>query len=312
MENTKSSLICTGGAGFIFSHVVDYFLAKGWMVTVIDDLSTGSHPELIPIWEQNENFKFYKMDVSDINVQDLIIEIDPDYIIHASAISDVDFSIKDPEYTLKQNINSIINVFEGARHLRDLKKLLYVSTDEVCGECEVRKKETDILFPRNPYAASKSVGSLLRLAYDNTYLTIKDKTCETRFCNVIGSRQDPRKVLPRIIKSLKDGSPMPVQNGGKGMREYIFVENIPPLIDLLLEKGDRVYNVTNNDLMSVNELIERVEKITGRTIIKTEAHRPGMDTIYQLDNTRVKELGWSPIVSFDEGLKNYLIKEGVL
>lgn len=312
MPHNINKVLITGNCGFIFSHVTDYFLAKGWQVVGIDDLSTGSHPELVKEWELNEMFKFYHMDVSDINVQDLIIREEPDYIIHASAISDVDFSIRDPEYTLKQNINSIINVFEGARHLPNLKKLLYVSTDEVSGECEVRKKETDILFPRNPYSASKAVGSLLRLAYDNTYLTIKDKTCETRFCNVVGSRQDPRKVLPRIIKSLKDGSPMPVQNGGKGMREYIFVENIPPLIDLLLEKGDRVYNITNNDLMSVNELIAKVEEVTGKTITKTEAHRPGMDTIYQLDNTRVKELGWIPVVSFEDGLKNYLIKEGVL
>jgi len=312
MENTRSKLLITGCAGFIFSYVTEYFISKGWEVVGIDDLTSGSHPELIPIWKENENFKFIQMDVADINTQDVIIQEEPDYIIHASAISDVDFSIRDPEYTLRQNILSTINVFEGARHLPNLKKLLYVSTDEVMGECEYRKKEEEILFPKNPYSVSKAVGSMLRMGYDNTYLTIKDKTCETRFCNVIGQRQDSRKVLPRIVQSLKDGSAMPVQNGGKGMREYIFVENIPPVIDLLLEKGDRVYNITNNDLMSVNELIAKVEEVTGRTITKTEAHRPGMDIIYQLDNTRIKELGWVPIVSFEEGLRNYLIKEGVL
>lgn len=312
MEPIKSKLLITGCAGFIFSHVTDYFLAKGWFVVGIDDLTEGSHQELIPLWKENENFKFYHMDVSDINVQDLIIREEPDYIIHASAISDVDFSIKDPEYAIRQNILSTLNVFEGARHLPNLKKLLYVSTDEVMGECEYRKKEDEILFPRNPYAISKAFGSMLRMGYDNTYLTIKDKTCETRFCNVIGARQDPRKVLPRIVKSLKEDVAMPVQNGGKGMREYIFVENIPPIIDLLLEKGDRVYNITNNDLMSVNELIAKVEEMTGKTIVKTEAHRPGMDAIYQLDNTRIKELGWSPLVSFEDGLRNYLIKEGIL
>lgn len=309
---TKPKLIITGGCGFIFSHVVDFFLKKNWYVIVIDDLSVGSHPELLPDWEKTGNFKFYHMDVSDINVQDLIIREEPDYIIHASAISDVDISIRDPEYVLRQNTLSTINVFEGARHLQNLKKLLYVSTDEVMGECEHRKKEEEILFPRNPYAISKAFGSIMRLGYDNTFLSIKDKTTETRFCNVIGDRQDPRKVLPRIVKSLKENIAMPVQNSGKGMREYIFVENIPPVIELLLEKGDRVYNVTNNDLMSVNELMSKVEEMTGKTIEKTEAHRPGMDTIYQLDNTRIKELGWVPKVSFEEGLHRYLIKEGVL
>jgi dTDP-glucose 4,6-dehydratase len=239
----------------------------------------------------------------------VIIQEEPDYIVHASAISDVDFSIKEPEFTLRQNILSIINVFEAARFLPNLKKILYVSTDEVYGECEVKKTESDIIFPKNPYAASKATGSLLRLAYDNTYLTIKDKTCETRFCNVVGSRQDPRKVLPRIVQSMKDGSLMPVQNGGKGYREYIFVENIPPVIDLILEKGDRVYNVTLNDGFTVNQLVERVEEVSGVTIKKTEAHRPGMDGAYQMDNTRIKELGWVPQVTFDEGLRNYLRNE---
>lgn len=309
MDNTKPKLVILGNCGFIFSHVTDYFLKKGWSVVGIDDLTAGSHPELIDEWRETGRFTFYHQDCAEMSVQDIIIQEEPDYIIHASAISDVDFSIKNPEFTLRQNILSTINVFEAARFLPNLKKLLYVSTDEVLGNCEVKKTEADILFPKNPYSASKAVGSLLRLAYDNTYLTLKDKTCETRFCNVVGKRQDPRKVLPRIIKSMKDGSPMPVQNGGSGYREYIFVENIPPVIDLLLEKGDRVYNVTLNDGFTVNELIERIEQASGVKVTKTEAHRPGMDMAYRMDNTRIKELGWTPLVTFEEGLANYLKDE---
>ena len=82
MDNTKPKLLITGNCGFIFSHVTDYFLSKGWEVIGIDDLTTGSHPELIPIWKLNPLFKFYQMDVSDINVQDIIIQEEPDYIIH--------------------------------------------------------------------------------------------------------------------------------------------------------------------------------------------------------------------------------------
>lgn len=292
--------------GFIFSHVTDYFLAKGWEVVVLDDMSEGSHPELLGVWVKYPNFKFYHIDVSDINVQDTIIREEPDYIIHASAISDVDFSIKDPEYTLNQNIISIVNVFEAARHLPHLKKLLYVSTDEVYGECEVKKTESDIIFPKNPYAASKAVGSLLRIAYDNTYLTIKDKTCETRFCNVFGERQDERKVLSRIKKSLHDNALIPIQNGGKGYREYIYVKNIPPVIDLLLEKGDRVYNVTTNNGYTVNELLDKCEEVTGKTPKTTEAHRPGMDMKYQMSSERLRDIGWTPLYTFEEGLAEYL------
>lgn len=306
MDSTKPKLLITGGLGFIFSHVTQYFVKKGWNVVVIDDLSVGSHPEII-----DGSFKFYEMDCAVTTIQRVIIEENPDYIIHASAISDVDFSIREPQYTLYQNVLSTINVFEALRWCSNLKKFLYVSTDEVYGECEHKKDESEIIFPKNPYSASKAIGSILRLAYDNTYHILKDKTCETRFCNVFGRRQDERKVLSRIVKSIKDREPMPVQNGGVGKREYIYVKNIPPVIELLLEKGDRVYNVTNNDLLSVNELIEKVENIAEVKLKKTETHRPGMDMIYQMDASRLKEMGWKPLYTLEEGLAEYLREEGV-
>lgn len=302
MVHTKPKIIITGGLGFIFSHVTEYFVKKDWEVIVFDDLTAGSHREII-----DGSFRFYEKDVADLSIQDLIIKEDPDYIVHASAISDVDFSIKDPEYTLKQNILSNINVFEAARFCPNLKKLLYVSTDEVYGECETLKTESDIIFPKNPYSASKAVGSLLRIAYDNTYNFLKDKTCETRFCNVFGERQDTRKIFPKIKEAIDKGTTIPVHNEGKGYREYLYVKNIPPVIELLLEKGDRVYNVTTNDGFTVANLIKKCEETTGTKIQTTESHRPGMDLIYQMDNTRLVELGWKPLYTLEEGIKNYLL-----
>lgn len=302
MENTSPKIVITGGVGFIFSYVTEYFVRKGWQVVVLDDLTEGSHPEII-----DDSFKFIQIDCADTKVQDIIIAENPDYIIHAAAISDVDFSIKDPEFLLKQNINANINIFESARFCPNLKKLLYVSTDEVYGECETLKTESDIIFPKNPYSVSKATGSLLRLAYDNTYLSIKDKTCETRFCNVFGKRQDPRKILSRIKKSIDENTAVPVHNGGKGYREYIYVKNIPPLLDMLLEKGDRVYNVTLNDGYTVENLVKKCSEVAEVEIKTTEAHRPGMDAIYQMDSTRVKELGWTPLYTFEDGLREYLL-----
>lgn len=302
MDNKKIKLICTGGLGFIFSYVTEYFVRKGWDVLVIDDLSEGSHPEII-----DGSFRFIQMDCADSKVQDLIIAENPDYIIHAAAISDVDFSIRDPEYILKQNIMANVNIFEAARFCTNLKKFLYVSTDEVYGECETLKTEADIIFPKNPYSTSKAMGSLMRIAYDNTYLSMKDKTCETRFCNVFGKRQDPRKILSRIKKSMEENTAVPVHNGGTGYREYIYVKNIPPLLDMLLEKGDRVYNVTLNDGYTVQDLIKKCSEVTNTEIKTTESHRPGMDEKYQMDATRVRELGWTPLYAFEEGLREYLL-----
>lgn len=303
MSNTNSpKLVISGGLGFIFSYVTEYFVKKGWDVLVLDDKSAGSHPEII-----NGTFRFIEIDCADTKVQDIIIKENPDYIIHAAAISDVDFSIKDPEYTLKQNINANINLFEAARYCPNLKKFLYVSTDEVYGECENKKDESAIIFPKNPYSISKAVGSLMRLGYDNTYLSMKDKTCETRFCNVFGGRQDTRKVLSRIKQSIQDNTPIPVHNGGTGYREYIYVKNIPPVLDMLLEKGDRVYNVTLNDGYTVQDLIKKCGEVVGKELVTTESHRPGMDEKYQMDNTRIKELGWIPLYNFEESLREYLL-----
>ncbi|MBA3789277.1 GDP-mannose 4,6-dehydratase [Patescibacteria group bacterium] len=300
---TKPKIIITGGLGFIFSHVTEYFVQKGWKVVVIDNESTGSHPEIV-----DGSFEYHKMSVCDREVINLIRAAAPDYVIHAAAISDVDYSLREPYKTLEENILANLNVFEACRELDSLKNFIYVSTDEVYGECEHRKKEDEIIFPRNPYACSKAVGSIMRYTYDNSYPNLLDKTSETRFCNVFGPRQDTRKILPLIKHALETDEPIPIHNGGLGYREYIYVKNIPPAIDLILEKGNRTYNLTLNDGFTVGELIQQAEKVTGKKIKVYDEHRPGMDMKYQMDASRIKdELGWKPLYTFEEGLKEYFV-----
>jgi len=305
IKKDSPKIVITGGLGFIFSHVTEYFVKKGWNVVVIDNLSEGSHPEII-----DGSFVHYITHTADPEVIKNIINENPDYVIHSAAISDVDYSIREPFRTLKKNIMGNLNVFEACRQLKNLKKFIYVSTDEVYGECEHKKKEDEIIFPKNPYSCSKAVGSLMRIAFDNTYPELKNKTAETRFCNVFGPRQDTRKIMPLIKHSIETGSSIPLHNEGKGYREYIYVKNIPPAVDLILEKGDRTYNVTLNDGLTVHELIARAEKVTGKKINTHATNRPGMDMKYQMDASRIKdELGWKPIYSFEEGLKEYLCEK---
>jgi dTDP-glucose 4,6-dehydratase len=300
--NKNPKLLITGGLGFIFSHVTEYFVAKGWEVVVIDNESAGSHPEII-----DGSFKYYKMNVADKAVIAVIKNELPEYVIHAAAISDVDYSIKEPHKTLSENMLGNLNVFEACRELSSLKKFIYVSTDEVYGECEHPKKEDEILFPKNPYSASKAIGSLMRLAFGSTYENMIETTAETRFCNVFGPRQDTRKIMPLLKHSLKTGEPIPLHNKGTGYREYIYVKNIPSAIELILEKGNRTYNLTLNDGLSVHDLIEKAEKVTGKKINTYPENRPGMDMKYQMDANRIKEeLGWRPLYTFEEGLQEYL------
>lgn len=301
----KKKLLITGGLGFIFSHVTEYFVAKGWDVVVIDNESAGSHLEII-----DGSFKYYKLNVCDRSVIDLVREEAPEYVIHAAAISDVDYSIREPYKTLSENIDANLNMFEACRELESLKNFAYVSTDEIYGECDHPKGEAEIIWPKNPYSASKAVGSLLRIAYDNTYGHLKDKTVETRFCNVFGPRQDTRKIMPLIKHSLITGEPIPVHNGGKGYREYIYVKDIPPAMELVLEKGHRTYNITLNAGYTVDQLIDAAERVTGKKINTFVETRPGMDMKYQMDSSRIRnELGWIPKYSFEDALREYLTKE---
>lgn len=302
-------VLITGGAGFIFSHVTEYLLERGWKVTVIDNLSAGSHPELIPQWKKEyPNFTFHEADVSFATVAALIERINPTHVVHAAAISDVDYSIKEPTKTVLANQNGTLQVFEAARKLKHLEKLLYVSTDEVYGECDHPKTEDEILFPKNPYALSKAFGSLLRLTYDNTYPELRDKTCETRFCNVFGPRQDTRKVIPAIKAALAGGNPLPLHNEGSGYRQFIHVLEIPPVIELLLEQGTRTYNVTASQGHTVQELLYMAEEIAGRQVPTVRARRSGMDMRYNMSAGRLdREFGWQPKRDFYHSFKEYLL-----
>ncbi len=298
----RKKVLITGGLGFIFSHVTEYFVKKGWDVVVLDKQSTGSHPEII-----DGSFKNYRIDVCKPEAIDIIFKENPDYLIHAAAISDVDDSTNKPHRILEKNITANINLFEAARRLTNLKKFIYVSTDEVYGECGHKMKEGELLHPKNPYSASKAAGSLMHMAYENTYPHLHGKIAETRFCNVFGPRQDTRKIVPLIKHALETGDTIPIHNEGKGYREYIYVKNIPPAIELILEKGEGIYNLTINDGFTVQELIARAENVTGKKIATTPTNRPGMDMKYQMDATRIQiDLGWTPQYTFDEGLAEYL------
>lgn len=274
----------------------------------IDNLSAGSHPELLPEYKKHSNFTFVEYDVSFQPVVPIITTFNPEYIIHAAAISDVDYSIKQPVKTIQSNINGTINIFEAARQLKNLKKLLYVSTDEVYGECDHAKREDEIIFPKNPYSLSKAFGSIMRLAYDNTYPELKDKTVETRFCNVFGERQDDRKIIPAIKRALSGGKPLELHNGGTGYRQYIHVSEIPPLIGLILELGSRTYNITTSEGFTVNELVEKAEAITKQRVFTKPGKRAGMDIRYEMSSDRIRdEFNWQPSKSFQEHFEEYLL-----
>lgn len=307
----KSKVLITGGLSFIMSHVTEWFVMRGYEVIVIDNCSVGSHPEIV-----DGSFKFYQCDLTTDESWKIIVEEMPEYIIHAAAQSDVDFSLKNPRQTIVNNVLSMVNVFKGARNVarmsENFKRLLYVNTDEVYGECEHPKNEEELMFPRNPYSASKAMCAYIRTSYDCSFPELKEKTAEIRMCNIFGPRQDTRKIMPLLVRAVKNGDTVPLQNEGEGYREYLYVKNIPLVIEAVLLRGHRVYNVTNNDGFTVVELIKKFEEITGKKIKTKPANRPSHDRWYRMDNSRLKELGWHPLYSFEDGLREYLKIENIL
>lgn len=301
-SEVKNTVLITGGLGFIFSHVVEYLVEKGWDVHVADNLSEGSHPEVLAAL--GDKIHFYNFDVSTPRIEELLHSLKPQYVIHAAANSDVDHSIKDPFFTFNNNVVSTVRIFEACRTMENLKRLLYVSTDEVYGECSHKRKEDEIIFPRNPYAFSKAAGSILRLAWDNTYADLYKKTAETRFCNVFGPRQDPRKIIPAIKRALDTGQPFTLHDEGVAYREWIYVKEVPPLVEQLLQKGSRTYNITANMGYTVTELIRKAEQIAGKPVPVVHGTRAGMDLRYEMDGTRFREeFNWKPRYEFDKAFE---------
>ncbi len=295
------SIVITGGLGFIFSYVTEFFVEKGWRVVVIDNLSEGSHPEIV-----DGSFTHYNLHMADPRAIDVIVREAPDYLVHAAAITDVDYSIREPYRTFKKNMLGTAHAYEAARQLPELKKFMYIGTDEIYGECDHPMKEDEIILPRSPYSCSKAFGSLMRTTYENTYPHLAEKIVETRMCNIFGERQDTRKIFPQIKKSIAEGYSIPLHNEGIGYREYLYVKNIPSALELLLLKGSGVYNITGNDGLTVHELIQKAEMLTGKKVTTHPSNRPGMDQKYQVDGSRLSSLGWKPEYSFEQGFKEYL------
>lgn len=277
----KQRILITGGLGFIFSHVAEYFAANGNFVMVLDNLSDGSHTELLEKWEDNNNIGIATLDVNDLPPKiHWANEQNFDYIIHAAAESNVDKSIDNQLAFLHSNVNGTVATLEYAKTQPNLKKFLYVGTDEQYGSTTTWRTPQDPLNPGNPYSASKASGSHFCWAYKNTYgLPVQ----EIRMCNIVGRRQATTKILPRLIQQIQQDEPMPIYDGGQQTREYMDVRDVAPLIERVLGDGrEMIFNLTFNQELSIIEVVQEVERILGKETQKIPASRPGHDRHYRM------------------------------
>jgi len=318
----KKTILITGGAGFIGSHVVRLFVNNypDNLIVNLDTLTYAGNLENLTDVEDKENYKFVKGDINDTEfINNLFNEFKFDAVIHLAAESHVDRSISNPLEFIQTNILGTMNLLNSARQIwkdkMDGKMFYHISTDEVYGSLgnEGLFVETTSYDPRSPYSASKASSDHLVRAYFHTYkLPVVISNCSNNY----GGNQFPEKLIPLAINNIKNKKAIPIYGKGENVRDWLYVKDHANAIELIFNKGKvgETYNIggnnewTNIDL--IRKLCEVMDKKLGRNtgesakLITFVKDRAGHDLRYAIDSTKLQnELKWKPSLQFEEGIE---------
>ncbi len=314
------SILITGGAGFIGSHLVRHFVNRypQYRIINLDALTYAGNLENLRDVESSDNYRFVKGDICDADLlNQLFVEESIDGVIHLAAESHVDRSILDPLSFVKTNVLGTTTLLQAARTAwgdRKDVRFYHVSTDEVYGSLEPGDyfTETTAYDPRSPYSASKASSDHFVRAYGNTYgMPFVVSNCSNNY----GSYQFPEKLLPLFISNIVNRQSLPVYGKGDNVRDWLWVVDHCRAIDVIFHNGTNgeTYNIGGNNewknIDLIHLLIRQVdEKLgnepgTSHKLITYVTDRPGHDHRYAIDPSKLEaELGWSPSVTFEEGL----------
>lgn len=302
-------LLVTGGAGFIGSNFILYWLKKYPQDKLInlDKLTYAGNLENLKSVDKNPNYEFVQGDICNPQLVNSLVE-KIDVVVHFAAESHVDRSIIDPAPFIKTNIEGTYVLLEAALKNK-IKRFHHVSTDEVFGALELNSKEKfndkTPYNPHSPYSASKASSDHLVRSYTTTYnLPTTISNCSNNF----GPYQFPEKLIPLTITNIIEGKKVPVYGDGLYVRDWLYVEDHCRAIDLILQKGKigETYLIggLTEDIPNI-EIVKKILKIMGKDETKIEyvKDRPGHDRRYAVDWSKInKELGWKPEHNFDEYL----------
>jgi len=310
IEHSPLKLLVTGGAGFIGSNFIHYWLKRYPQDSIVnlDALTYAGNPANLRELEGQPNYKFIQGDICNKEIVEKTMN-GIDTVVHFAAESHVDRSILNPDTFLQTNIIGTHNLLMAALK-NNVTRFHHISTDEVFGSLELGSKtkfnEATAYDPRSPYSASKAGSDHLVRAYGETYgLPYSITNCSNNY----GAYQFPEKLFGLTITNLIEGKKVPVYGDGLQVRDWLYVEDHCRAIELVLLKGQVMSTYLVGGLtqdVSNLEVIKQIIKLMGadETSIEFVQDRPGHDERYSVDWSKIKqELGWQPSVSLEDGLK---------
>lgn len=312
-------ILITGGAGFIGSHVVRQFVSHypDYTLVNLDSLTYAGNLENLQDIEHAENYTFVKGDITDAEFINALFEKEQfDGVIHLAAESHVDRSILDPLAFVKTNVMGtgiLLNAFRAYGNMES-GRFYHISTDEVYGTLgnEGKFTESTPYSPNSPYSASKAASDHLVRAYHETYkMPVVISNCSNNY----GSHQFPEKLIPLFIHNIRNQKPLPVYGKGENVRDWLWVNDHAAAIDLIFHQGKNgeTYNIGGNNEWKNIDLIQLMIRLTDQKLGRPEGaslslityvkDRAGHDFRYAIDSNKLMtELGWSPSVTFEQGL----------
>jgi len=302
-ENLRwHKVLITGGAGFIGSHVAEFFTKIGKDVHIADRFSyAGKFRNIAGVVPES---KIWYGNFQDKDFCEKLADYPWDVVVHLGGNTHVDRSIADPVTFTKDNVLGTNQILQALHQRNTVKKVVVYSTDEVFGSTpEGQIFAEDAKFnPSNAYSASK-VG--IEAVVMSFWTTHRLPLNVVRPCNTYGPRQHPEKVIARFTSQCLRGHAMTVHNDGQGGRDWLWCEDNARAIRYIIERGQdgHSYNLAAGDEHKDIELAEMIGRLVGKPYnINYVMGRPGHDRRYWMDSTKLRNLGWKPTVGFDQGL----------